>query len=104
VTFSGTNGTQILGVSFSNTRDLGSFELNNVAFLNNATGAVPEPMTRATMLMGFGAIGCTMRRKNKPGVVRSAAGSNRGAPQPVRPQSHRLGRLKRFGCSAAHRW
>lgn len=52
LTFQGTPGTQN-----------GSFG-GSVAFLaNQATSAVPEPATWAMMLMGFGAVGYSLRRR-----------------------------------------
>ena len=40
--------------------------------INMATGAVPEPATWAMMLLGFGGIGMTMRRRRKPALAQVA--------------------------------
>jgi hypothetical protein len=61
VTFSATGNTEIFGIGFSNTADLGSFEFDNVAL----TAAVPEPATWAMMLVGFGMIGAASRYRRR---------------------------------------
>lgn len=59
VGFTGTNGTLINTVSFSNIPSQDAFEAANFS----VTAAVPEPATWAMMLVGFGGIGFAMRRR-----------------------------------------
>lgn len=66
-------GSESLLVSFTNTSgaigkvSLASpnipFEVDNIRFSNSASGAVPEPAAWAMMLVGFGAVGSSMRRR-----------------------------------------
>lgn len=46
-----------------------SCAIGEVAFRTAATGAVPEPATWAMMLLGFGGIGYSMRRRRKAGAM-----------------------------------
>jgi hypothetical protein len=60
VNFFNTPGeANIGGLRFSSGQN--AFETDNIAFL----GAVPEPATWAMMLLGFGAVGYSMRRSKK---------------------------------------
>jgi hypothetical protein len=60
VSFFNTPGeANIGGLRFSSGQN--AFETDNIAFL----GAVPEPATWAMMLLGFGAVGYSMRRSKK---------------------------------------
>lgn len=62
-----TNNTNaITGLSLSSSRN--SLEVDNFASIS----AVPEPATWGMMLIGFGAIGASMRRRRAAGVVRFA--------------------------------
>lgn len=45
-----------------------SFKLKSVTYSLPGTGAVPEPATWAMLIVGFGAIGATMRRRGKYSV------------------------------------
>lgn len=51
---------RIVGATFSSTQN--SFEFDNIAI-----GAVPEPVTWAMMIAGFGLIGSTLRRRRATG-------------------------------------
>jgi hypothetical protein len=51
-------GERILSASFTNLPAINAFETANFA-----VGAVPEPATWAMMLLGFGAVGYSMRRR-----------------------------------------
>jgi hypothetical protein len=44
-----------------------NFTINGIS-AEGATGAVPEPATWAMMIIGFGLVGCTMRRKQRSTV------------------------------------
>lgn len=46
-----------------------SCAIGEVAFRTAATGAVPEPATWAMMLLGFGGIGFSIRRRRKAGAM-----------------------------------
>lgn len=63
-----TAGTQYFAVitGFSNA-DFGAFALTAAGpgAINVANGAVPEPATWAMMLIGFGGVGCAMRRRRR---------------------------------------
>ena len=61
VNFATTSASErILSVSFTNIPAVDAFETANFA-----VGAVPEPATWAMMLLGFGAVGYSMRRSKK---------------------------------------
>ena len=76
-----TSGTDSILVSFTNTegalKKIGlsstqnAFEVDNIRFSNGISGAVPEPATWAMMIVGFGAVGSSMRRRKvmKPSFV-----------------------------------
>lgn len=53
-----TPGERILSATFNNVPAVDAFETANFA-----VGAVPEPATWAMMLMGFGAVGYSMRKR-----------------------------------------
>lgn len=53
-------GPRIVGATFSSTQN--SFEFDNIA-----VGGVPEPVTWAMMIAGFGLIGSTLRRRRAVG-------------------------------------
>lgn len=57
--------TNLTSLSFSS-RDVYAGDIDNVNLIAGATNAVPEPSTWALMLLGFGAIGFTMRRRAQP--------------------------------------
>lgn len=61
VQFSGTGGHLISSATFNNVPTTDAFETANFA----VTAAVPEPATWAMMLIGFGAVGATMRRRRR---------------------------------------
>jgi hypothetical protein len=44
-------------------------------FITTSLSAVPEPATWAMMLIGFGAVGCSMRKRNATRLPSSAAGA-----------------------------
>ncbi len=52
------------GLTFNFQHDPSFFRLDNVS-VTAVNGAVPEPATWAMMLIGFGAIGASMRRRRK---------------------------------------
>ena len=52
------------GIFFGGSLGVGDFQ-NNVSFARANTAAVPEPATWAMMLMGFGAIGVSARRRKR---------------------------------------
>lgn len=56
VTFNANGGPKIVGATFQSTGN--SFEFDNLA-----RGGVPEPATWALMILGFGAIGGALRRR-----------------------------------------
>ena len=58
VQFAGSDGEQITSVSFDNSPKTNAFETANFS-----VAAVPEPATWAMMLIGFGAVGYSMRRR-----------------------------------------
>jgi len=60
VTFNANGGPEIIGATFTSLRD--SFEVDNLA------RGVPEPATWALMILGFGAIGSVMRRRQRATV------------------------------------
>lgn len=57
VTFSAGNNEQLTGLRF--TSNVNSLELDNVRF----SAAVPEPATWAMMILGFGVVGYSLRRR-----------------------------------------
>lgn len=61
VEFSGTGGHLISSATFTNNPVINAFETANFA----VTAAVPEPATWAMMLIGFGAMGLTVRRRRR---------------------------------------
>ena len=63
VTFSAFPGASITGLTLSSTQN--SLEIDNLSVRQ----AVPEPATWAMMLVGFGAVGYGMRRRNKAAVA-----------------------------------
>jgi PEP-CTERM motif len=56
------------GLSFSNDNDPAGVRFQNLSY--NAVGIVPEPATWMMMLIGFGAIGMTIRRGRKAATAR----------------------------------
>lgn len=50
----------------------GGFELDNFVLNSTITAAVPEPSTWAMMLIGFGAIGASMRRRRLTAIAQMA--------------------------------
>ena len=63
VQFSALAGAHINSVVFSSSAD--SFETANFSITSERTSVVPEPANWAMMLIGFGAIGFTMRRRKQ---------------------------------------
>lgn len=69
-----TTGTNyfFVGSGFAND-DFGDFSLNvagpGIATFNGISGAVPEPATWAMMLLGFGGIGYSMRRRRRKTAI-----------------------------------
>lgn len=59
-------GTNITSARFSSTGN--SFEIDNLA-----VGAIPEPSTWAMLILGFGVIGATLRRKSRVAFAGRAA-------------------------------
>ena len=59
-------GGQVTGISISSTSYVGNafHSFGDESFDLNLVGSVPEPGTWAMMLLGFGAIGFAMRRRN----------------------------------------
>ena len=68
--FSGLAGT-FDRLTFDGTNGGGGFQLDNVN-LRVVEGAVPEPSTWAMMLLGFGAVGYSMRRSKRAKVSYAA--------------------------------
>jgi hypothetical protein len=69
--FQAVDGQSIAGLSFTVTG--GKVEtVSQVRIGQAAAAAVPEPATWALMLVGFGAIGFTMRRRRKPALMQLA--------------------------------
>lgn len=64
-------GTGDIALTDFVTRYTGIVAANGVSGIGHTTGAVPEPATWAMMLLGFGAIGATMRRR-KPVLAQVA--------------------------------
>lgn len=60
-----------------------------------AVGGVPEPATWAMMLLGFGAIGWTVRRKRRTAETLSCTSTSSGPPSATAPSSART----LLGCS-----
>lgn len=61
VQFAGLSGSQITSVTFGNDPSINAFETSNFS----VGSAVPEPATWAMMLIGFGGIGFSMRRRRR---------------------------------------
>ena len=61
VQFAASAGETITSVAFSNNPSVNAFETANFSI----GSAVPEPATWAMMLVGFGAVGYSMRRRKK---------------------------------------
>ena len=61
VQFAGLPGSQITSVTFGNDPSINAFEVSNFT----VGSAVPEPATWAMMLIGFGGIGFSMRRRRR---------------------------------------
>lgn len=66
--FSGLDQTLVGGFQMSSTQN--AFEIDNIAM---TTGGVPEPTTWAMMLLGFGAVGFTMRRRKSTSALTQLA-------------------------------
>lgn len=60
------------GLTFFNNNDPSGVRFQNMSY-NSVAGAVPEPGTWAMMLLGFGAIGLTVRRRRAPASLPLAA-------------------------------
>ena len=60
------------GLTFFNNNDGAGVRFQNMSY-NSVGGAVPEPATWAMMLIGFGAIGLTLRRRRASGELALAA-------------------------------
>ena len=68
VQFSTGAGEHITGATFNNAPPIDAFETANFSI----TSGVPEPATWAMMLLGFGGIGFSMRRRQKPALAQLA--------------------------------
>ena len=69
--FQAIDGQSIAGLSFTVT-DGAVDTVSQVRIGQAAAAAVPEPATWALMLVGFGAIGFTMRRRRRPSLMQLA--------------------------------
>ena len=67
LTFTASAGDAITGIRLLSSRN--SLEIDNIGIVS----AVPEPGTWAMMLLGFGAIGFTMRRRQSKNVLAQLA-------------------------------
>ncbi|WP_205479130.1 PEPxxWA-CTERM sorting domain-containing protein [Sphingomonas arenae] len=67
LTFTASAGDAITGIRLLSSRN--SLEIDNIGVVS----AVPEPGTWAMMLLGFGAIGFTMRRRQAKGTLAQLA-------------------------------
>lgn len=68
--FQAVNGQSIAGLSFTVAN--GGVETVKQVRISPAVGVVPEPATWAMMLLGFGAVGYSMRRRRKPALAQIA--------------------------------
>ena len=68
VPFQGLDQTLVGGFQMSSGQN--AFEIDNIAL---TTGGVPEPSTWAMMLLGFGAIGFTIRRRKSANALTQLA-------------------------------
>jgi len=67
--FTGTNSFTTDGLQMGN--NVGAPALSHIIFFGDITGGVPEPATWAMLLLGFGVVGSSMRRRrNNRSVVR----------------------------------
>lgn len=65
----GTKAVSLTGVTRLRLVATGThFNIDNLVLNASATGAVPEPATWATMMIGFGGMGYAMRRRSKVGA------------------------------------
>lgn len=67
LTFSATAGDAITGIRLVSSRN--SLEIDNIGVVS----AVPEPGTWAMMLLGFGAVGFSLRRRRRIGAIAQVA-------------------------------
>ena len=65
------NGTAPTLLEFRYQQDPAYFRLDDVS-VQGLRGSVPEPATWAMMLLGFGGIGLTMRRRRRPALAQIA--------------------------------
>ena len=61
--FGFTSDTAFSSIRFEGTYDGDGFSGDNFSFSRRPGGAVPEPATWAFMILGFGAVGASMRRR-----------------------------------------
>ena len=72
--FFGYTGSAFSSVSFTGTQVGDGVDFDDLAFgASSINAAVPEPSTWAMMLIGFGAVGFSMRRRRGTSAVASAA-------------------------------
>ena len=71
--FSGLDQTLVGGFQMSSAQN--AFEIDNIALVTSRSipGGVPEPSTWAMMLLGFGAIGFTIRRRKSANTLTQLA-------------------------------
>ncbi len=70
--FQAINGQTITNVHFAADDPPGELTILKQVRIIAAPGAVPEPATWAMMLMGFGAVGYSIRRRRKPALAQMA--------------------------------